>query len=305
MTYNLPTIFCILAAVFFGLMLVGQSEDKDEFLEKYNTVLDFSDEHSQEEEFFEWIVDQRIDKYNAELENLENSLLNLVALTVLGLLLVLYHPEKIEIPFLSISIPQTLIYFTVIFGILYIWQNLGLELNASIDSRLFLYEAMQEMGSVEFYDCLKYTGNPGHILADNGIVDNWCSFYFGIFNGGEEIRTLPKWLEWMKNRDSFISAFEGLGLFGLFGTLFGLAYGICFTAILELGKHAGKMKRASKILLIFTMLLLFFANFAWVSKHYYAALFTAYYWLCAGLFLIWWQIWGAKLSLSLSQSSDL
>lgn len=219
----------------------------------------------------EWMSQKRLTNYEKNIKSLHNTLLNVVVITMMGVLLIFYKPKGINVSFLSIHIPETLLYIVVILGSLYLWANLGLLLNSAIDSRLALSIQFEVLNSN--FIGLNYNSELSHILADYSIVDNWCGHFFSIFeNGGTSLGVL-----------------SNIGLFGIFGLLISLCFAVMFITAIELGYRKEKLEGLSVFLILLSISLVITSCVAWIYKHNYSAYYVSYVWLLTAIFIFIWK----------------
>lgn len=218
-----------------------------------------------------WLTQKRLSNYESNIKSLHNTLLNIVIITLLGVLLIFYRPKGINVSFLSIHIPETLLYLVVIFGSLYLWSNLGLLLNAAIDSRLAL-DSQFEIITLNFED-LNYQNQMSHILVDNSIVDNWSGHFFEVFESDSES----------------LKVLSSIGLFGIFGLFTALFFAVINVTAIELGYRKGKLEGLSFFLVLLSMSLIITSCIAWVFKHNYSAYYISFIWLLAAIFTFLWK----------------
>ena len=231
------------------------------------------------EEHYKWIIENRFENYQQNIENLHAVLADIVLVVVLGMLLILFKPNGIKLSFISLNVPEGLLYLVVVFGGIYVWQRFGLELNAAIDSRLSLKFSIQDFFEHDFFRQLGDQHEPRHLLIDNAIIDNWMGVYFSENNIDEAQ------FAWMK-----------LGLFGLYGTLSGLLYAVIFVSTIELGYRKKTLSKFSALLIIFSIGFFALANYAWLKEHPYSNKFLGYYWLASAACIFLWKWIGIKYS---------
>lgn len=278
-TYRFFILICLVLSVGFLVFYFNEKTDnptlEDEFKKQYNVEFSLAEtvqDHQYKSDIdLEWMFKERHSNYESNIKSLHNTLLNVVIINVLGILLIFYKPKGINVSFLSIQIPETLLYLVVILGSLYLWSNLGLLLNSAIDSRLTLDYQLQALTS-NFHD-LNYQNELSHILVDNSIVDNWCGHFFGVFReGGDSLFVLNR-----------------IGLFGIFGLLTALLFAVINITAIELGYRKQILQGLSAFLVTFSMLLIVTSCVVWVSDHTYSAYYIAYVWLMTAVFTFLWK----------------
>jgi hypothetical protein len=289
--YRLVIVICLGCAVGiagWGFLFCREDCKPERFKNTYAISADTRKQFESKDDSFKLVFDHRLEKYRKTSDQVSGTLVNMVILVGLGILLLFYQPGEIDVPFMKLKVPEGITFLFVIFGCLYLWQNFGLLMNDAITAR----ESLGELEKMNTTNGIKlqslYTASRD--LGDNAILDNWCGFFFNIF---DQERTVP-----------FLRTFEGLGLFGIFGVLFGLVYAVCFAAIVELSDIASAGHSLLLLLLLFALALMVFANVVWVSKHFYAYYFSAWYWLVAAVALGLWHWKGESIRKQLRRQKD-
>ncbi len=269
---------------------LNKSNFSDEAYLNYQSDLDSLNSNAQLNNL-RWLYGQRISNYEKNLSSLNSTLQSIIILGVLGLLTLFYRPEGIPVPFISLQIPQNMIYIFVIVGGVYLWSHLGLLMNAAIDSRLTLHVMTEYLENFSDYHT-NYLYSNTHVLVDSGFLDNWCSFFYDIFHRNPvKSDTATYWL-------------GIVGLYGVYGILFGVFYAVVFAVAIDFLKRKKTGKGLKYVLLVFTVLLLILDNVAWAYKFSHTMTFGGWYWCVAGLGLIIWKWKGQVLADQLSNSGQ-
>jgi hypothetical protein len=297
MRYNIVIAICFITVA--GFLIFARIQEKDEnlvFFEKYKYVdAGLLKTEKKTEDIAKWTFQIRLDNYYKNLDSLKGAILNIIILVVLGLLLIFYRPDGINVPFIALKIPAGILYIVIIFGALYAWSNFGLELNSAIDSRLALHNNLIALTGAEKYEHLPYDLKPTHILVDNAMVDGWVGYYFNIFKA-DGLTEVPEWI---------LKTWEILGLFGLYGTLSGVLIAISFITPIEFGERKREANGFAKILLGFTLMLILIPNVIWgVFLHKYATNYLAYVWVIVGASVVFWKVKGIAIAERLSNKKS-
>lgn len=280
--FDFCILVCVLASFVAFFFFERENKKNMEFQAQYE-IKTINVQNDASSESIEWLFAERLKDYKSTISALGGSLINIVGIIVLGLLVLFYRPDGIQVSFLSIQIPQSLLYLIIVAGSVYMWQNLGLQLNSAIDARMSLVNLSENIIPASLNGNLPPTQKIDHILVDNAIVDNWVGHFFDLFYVETE-------------RLSSVKAYSAIGLFFIYGNLFALLYTVCFATVVEFGIRVSDSKLLSDILLIFTLVIMLVANYVWITKHEYASEFTAYYWLMAGVLLFLWKTKGIELA---------
>lgn len=238
----------------------------------------------------DWLYSQRLSNYEKNISSLNSTLEGVIVLGVLGLLVLFYRPDGIPVPFISLTIPQNLIYLFVIFGSVYLWSHLGLLTNAAIDSRLVLHVMTERIEN--FSDAhINYLFSNSHVLVDSGFIDNWTSFFYDIFH-----RNTNK-------GDSSTYILGIFGLYGVYGTFFGLFYAVSFGTAIDFIKRKSQGRGLAYVIFGFALLVFVIANIAWGTKFAHTLTFAGWYWFVAGVCLILWAWKGESIANELSKKA--
>ncbi|MGV3612063.1 MAG: hypothetical protein ACO1N0_13985 [Fluviicola sp.] len=210
-----------------------------------------------------WLYDSRISAYKADSADLVRTLDFMTITMLLGIFILFYRPHEIEIPIVRIKLPDKLFYLVIPIVVLYLFFQLGLVMNATIDTRIILEIMTDHIETIDSKRVSYYYSNA-RTLVDQGLVDSWCTWYYDIFEGGRNGHLHQNNAKVM--------------LFGFFGSLWGLSQAICLNLI-------SSYYRTYKRLYLCGPLMLFsaFLFFGWAHNT------LAWYPYCADL-LCW--IWG-------------
>jgi len=116
MRYNLIIAICVLAAILFFTYSFSQDANETErFLEKYS-YLEEGLNLKNKIEYTKWTFELRLDDYHNNLDRLKVASFNMLIIIVLGILLIFFRPNDLEVPFISLKIPEGLLYIVIIFG---------------------------------------------------------------------------------------------------------------------------------------------------------------------------------------------
>lgn len=224
------------------------------------------------------IYSSREEAYHSTSEKLSNVLFSLVVLTVVGIFILFFKPELLEIPVIKLALPDKLFFIIIPIVIVYFWIRLGLLMNASIDSRLVLESMTDTIETIGPHRVSYYHSNS-RTLVDQGFVDTWCTYYYDVFDGGA-------------NKDRHFENAR-IVLFGFFGTFWGLTLATCFclvTTFYEIHRNA-----------LLSILLISFSGFmlagwtinmiAWYPHFAGLAVWT---WGVALIAVLLWNIFGRK-----------
>ncbi len=300
MKNNHVIILCFLACLGFFVTFLFDIAKKENSADKFKktfiptTQLD-TDSPDSRYQFVKWVFEKRLDNYYNNIITMNRSLLNIVIFTMIGILLIFYRPNGINIPFISFKIPEGLIYFIVVFGGLYSWSNFGLEFNSAIGSRVYLHETLTILTPDKLFTNKNYNQLPQHILTDNALLDGWCGLFYAYFDEPN--------LEFSEKLVK--NTFTILALLGLYGSLFGLLFGLCLIVPLEFGVQNQDSWVFSGLLILFTLILLLVTNIFWVFLHPYSALGFSYVWLITCAFIFFWEKKGRAISKKLSKANNL
>jgi hypothetical protein len=217
------------------------------------------------------------DHYSDVSKDLNVSIQNLIAILTVGLLLLFFEniiPKNgISVPLISVTIPVKLIYFIVIFGMLYLWVHIGLLTNDANDCRLSLVTLINNIETVGG-DKVAYKYSLGNVLGDSGMIDNMCAYYYKIFED-KSITT------------NLLSAF---GLFGIYGSLFGLSMGVCLATVFEFVKRE-KINTGSYLVLFFFAVLLYgLSTIVVCTKFPHMTAWLGWWWIVCGSFMLFWTV---------------
>ncbi len=209
------------------------------------------------------LYESRKSAYQADSDDLVKTLDFMTIIMLLGVFILFYKPHEIEIPIIHIKLPDKLFYLVIPIVILYLFFQLALVMNATIDSRMVLETMADHMETIG-NKRVSYYYSDARTLVDQGLVDSWCTWYYDVFEGGRNGKL-------HQNNAKFM-------LFGFFGTLWGLSQAICLNLI---SSYYQSYKRVyfSGPLVLFSIFLFF--GWSWNT--------LAWYPHCADL-LVW--IWG-------------
>lgn len=210
-----------------------------------------------------WLYDSRVSAYKADSDDLVRTLDFMTLTMLLGIFILFYRPNEIEIPIVRIKLPDKLFYLVIPIVILYLFFQLALVMNATIDARIMLEIVTDHIETVGNQRVSYYYSNA-RTLVDQGLIDSWCTWYYDIFHGGRNGHL-------HQGNASFM-------LFGFFGSLWGLCQAICLNLISSYYKSYKRLYLSGPL-----VLLSIFLFFGWAQNT------IAWYPHCADL-LCW--IWG-------------
>ena len=219
----------------------------------------------------------RTNEYFKNSDKLSSLIQLLAAMTIIGLLILFYNPKSLELPIISINIPDTLLYISVSIGLVYLWLQFGLRLNSGVDSRLALHRMT---GLIEHDDGLRVAYNYSNIniYVDNSAIDTWCNYYYNIFGDGDP--------------NPFHKILGFFGLYGIYGVFIGFIHS---TSLALISEFYGKKKHGLIYILYFFALLMFIVSGSgFIIKFIHGAYFISWVWIVVVLTLF---LWDKKLTL--------
>jgi len=199
----------------------------------------------------------------------------LAALVALGLYLLFYKPNQVQVPIISLKLPNELIHIFVVIGIIYVWIQLGLAINSGIDSRLALHQMTLILESLGRYR-VAYAYSDAHTFVDNGILDTWFNFYHEIFKDGLAL-----------SEQNYLARF---GLFAIIGVFWAVIHSTCITVSASFWVR--KKGFLTTTLFILAMAALGLADIAFVAEFKYASFLFAWIWTLVVAAILWWNIYG-------------
>lgn len=221
------------------------------------------------------IYNHRYEHYQNTNKSMSNILQLMAALMLIGLLILFYRPKYLKIPILNIEMPRSLMYLSASIGLVYLWLQFGLTLNAGIDSRLalhFMTLLRENIGDFE----VAYVFSDTNTLLDRGVVDAWCTYYYDVMAKG------------LNGESHAILSF--FGLFVIYGTLWGVIHATCF--ILLITYYEIKKAWIILLLLIIAVALFFISDYSFFDEFKHATLLLSWTWGIASTCLILWYFFG-------------
>ena len=294
---KLSIIISILALA--GWLIYGQINSSptltEEFVQKnYSTFYKYKGEpklHHRAGDYekldIKTIYANRIANYKENSQKLSSIIQFMSGMLIVGLLMLFFRPKSLQLPVVSINIPDTLLYLAVPIGLVYLWLQFGLMLNSGIDSRLALQHMTELLEfNEETNESVSYFYSNANNFSDNGIIDTWCNYYYKVFKEGD----INEGHEW-------------LGIFGLFG-IYGVFIALIFSVTLLLIAEFKLIKKVNGIwvLYIFCAAMFLLSSGAFIGEFLHAYLFISFVWLLVGILVLIWTIYrrrvyqGAKIS---------
>jgi hypothetical protein len=298
---RLSVILCFSVSIvcsLLWLLSVEQGQTPQQFQkEYYNSFVAHLDNSSVKIEFDEvgskdslfvkvtkQLIDElyksRVSNYKEVSSDIKSVSQLLLAFIAIGLLIMFYRPDHMTVPVISVSIPDSLPYLFVSAGLLYLWIEFGLNLNAGIDSRLALHHLAEYRETFQGYS-VAYQFSDVNTFVDTGILDTWSGAFYELFDNGENTAT-KRVLAW-------------IGLLLVFGVFWAMIHAVCLILIVELYYKIGKNSLLS---LFYGICALFFL----ISCLTFASEFThglgvmAWMWGLAGFAIVLWKRKGVKLA---------
>ena len=227
----------------------------------------------------DWKFSSRLEDYKENIESLKSAVLNLIIMSVLGILLLFYSPEGIEVSFIKLTIPESLLFLFVIFGTMYSWAQFGLEFNSAIDSRWVLKIQLEHLYPISV-DTEMTQDHPIHLLVDNGLLDNWFSVWHNEFDASIS-----------KQAGFSYNIFEWIGLLFIYGVLFGLVFAVGLVAPIEFGKRIKEFSTLSKLFLLLILGMLISSTYNWAfDLHKFSCYYVVWVWCVCVFFILFWII---------------
>jgi hypothetical protein len=239
-------------------------------------------------ELIDSLYENRSLQYQSASESMRHILEVLLVILVISLFILFFQPKEVEVPIVSFTLPDKLFYIVIPVAIVYLYFQLGLSMNASIDSRMVLEIMTDEIERADTMRVAYYYSNA-RTLVDGGLIDSWCAWHYDVFNGGR-MGPLHQ-----------VNAFGILFLW--FGTFLGLLFSVCLLLI-SVFHEKYQNRILSNLLFLVAIGGFFMWSMSMMAWYQHAAFLIAWMWGAALLSLIAWQRFGKKYAAYLTKKRE-
>lgn len=223
------------------------------------------------------LFDERLKHYRSTLSDFRTIQIGMLTLVIISLLIIIFRPEKIEVPLISISIPSGIVYLIIYFGGIYLWANFGLTFDTLVNHRLSLHHLAIAL-DINLGNGADYAYSFRHVLIDNSLIDNWFSVYFNIFSEASNGKTT----------DLLFRALGWIGLVGVYALLFGLYICCVVTSTVEFFEEKRIHKGVFYTMLIFLVFFFYVSTGALYMKMPYSTIWISIIFLFASIGIGTW-----------------
>jgi hypothetical protein len=231
------------------------------------------------------IYARRLSQYETFTGKMNRILDVLLVMLVVSLFILFYQPTEVEVPIVKFILPDKLFYVIVPLAIVYLYFQLGLTLNAAIDSRLVL-ETMTDNMEIIGSERVSYYHSNARTLVDQGLIDSWCTWHYNIFKGGR--------MQSLHEKNAF-----GI-LFFWFGTFLGLILATCQILI-----SVYYEKYNNRILSIILNIAANWGFLIWslslIAWYQHSAFLVSWMWGVSLLSIFFWNNYGKKFAEQLTK----
>jgi hypothetical protein len=201
------------------------------------------------------VITAKLAIYHEQAQALHLNMYWQVGLAVLCILIVGKYSRDLDVPFLGVKVPGTMLAFLLPAVLCYLWLEFGYKLNGLIELRLAISSLLMRNGDVILRnnsDSISVSALSQHpFLSDSGILDGWFLTY---------------WPDYSIHRHSPTSQ----ALFGLtFGLLFGLVHASILAALVTACHIPTRPRWLGGLVLCiaFCVLVLSHWQFAWAARN--------------------------------------
>lgn len=230
-----------------------------------------------------YLFESRKEHYFSTLKILDNSVIKLALLSLIGIMLLYFQPSDIEL--FGVKIPNLAVYLILPICILYYWLLFGFSLFNSIASRESLYHLSSQIEKSYFPSKKNYVSQlhqSKNNLEDVSIVDAWSNVFLGFYE--EDFEKTFRKKSTNNAKFNYRNTAVAVGLFVIFGGLQGIAMGCAASMIFFYKRRFSGLKRRIVLFEVFLFLYFLLSHLTFFITMPYASIYLASIWFFAAIF---------------------
>jgi hypothetical protein len=238
------------------------------------------------------LIEKRSDNYRKNLEELHELIQLLVAFLILAVLIIFYDPAQVNLPVVNIAIPNRLFHPSIAIGLVYMWMQFGLFMNASIDDRLALTHLIRHVETFDNHH-VSYAYSALNNMVDMGLIDIWSHWFYKLFGNSHH-----------NEMHDFLA---GCGLFVIYSFFWAMIHATTLILISILYRKTSEKGQSWLVLVLFfiAMILFVMSNFAFLFEFKHSGYLMATMWGMVALIIFVWMRYGKSYVKERKASSSM